>query len=145
MKTKTTFLCLFMLFAISSWGQKSTPNENPTFYNTERSIFLKGTSKTQDVVIKVDDKTERLDLSITGLVSIGEVAIEIYDPKGKKQSNFNIKNQLSLDTENKGAVREDVKGEISKSIIEPQIGNWIVKLIPKDVYANIKIKTQVKL
>lgn len=114
-----------------------SPKNSETKVNMVRTIQLENDSKTEDVFIEIKEKTQKLQIMISSSVKGGKLTIELYDPNDMKQGNFTIETQL------KSEKKEQVNGNINKSIIEPQFGKWWVKIIPKDVTGDLKINTAI--
>lgn len=130
----TTFL-LLIIFPCLTFSQDTEQGLN-------RSIVLSGDSKTEEIIIKVDEQTLELSLSVKSSVSKGKLSIEIYDPKGEAQGNFSVGTQLNS---NKGGDKETgkkeevVSGRINKLLNDPIRGNWIIKIIPDQAMGKIDI------
>lgn len=114
-----------------------TPKKSETKVDMARTIQFENDSKAEDIFIEIKEKTQRLQLVISSSVRAGKLTIELYDPNGIKQGYFTIETQL------KSEKKEQVNGNISKSIIEPQFGKWWVKIIPRDVTGDVRIHTAI--
>lgn len=163
MKKKVISLTLGLIFALSTtvWGQKQEKNSNSsssistststasassnssdienTKVSIERAIWLDNDSKTKEIVIPVETKSKKLQLVINSAITSGKLSIEIYDPKGEKQGNFSIGTQTNLGSQ------EKVRGNISKSLKEPLVGKWMIKIIPSEASGDVHIQTSIKL
>jgi len=153
MKKRKSYLIIGILFiSLTASGQKAffegrvietnekeffSPKNSETKVNMVRTIQLENDSKTEDVFIEIKEKTQKLQIMISSSVKGGKLTIELYDPNDMKQGNFTIETQL------KSEKKEQVNGNINKSIIEPQFGKWWVKIIPKDVTGDLKINTAI--
>ena len=162
MKKRAVYLiiCIFLV-PLASFGQ-IVSSSSETKVELQRTIQLKNDSKTEEIIIDIKPKTLKLAMWINSSVTHGTLTIEVYDPKGTKQGNYTIgtqlisgkyssctndgqpqligkysNGQLKLISEKK----EIVQGNIRKSLVEPQFGKWIVKIIPTDVTGNIRIQT----
>lgn len=142
MKKKTSCLIFnfFLLSMTTAWGQNqvsivTSSKDSQTKVNLERTIFLENNSKTEEVIINIEEQTQRFELMINSSVSAGKLTIEIYDPNGTKQGNFSVGTQLNSDKS------EKVNGNIIKSLNEPQTGDWKVKIIPAEATGIIGIRT----
>lgn len=135
-------LLSLILFADLTFAQS-------TDMTLERTISLPGDSKTEEIIVNVDEKLVHLVLTIKSTVSLGELSIEIYDPNGEKHGNFTVGNQLSSANtisikKQEGVVsgkNEIVNGTINKIIRQPMIGNWIIKIIPNKAKGRINIQS----
>jgi len=156
MKKRTSYLIIGILFiSLTAIGQTKeeeffSPKDSEAkaknffeFKNSEtkidlvRTIRLENDSKTDEVFIEIKEKTKKLQIIINSSVIDGTLTIELSDPNGIKQGNFSIGTQL------KSEKKEQVNGNIEKSIIEPQFGKWRVKIIPKNVTGNINVNTAI--
>ena len=106
-----------------------------TMFNMTRMIELDKDSEKEEIIIDVKENTQKFRLSINSGIENGTLTIELYDPKNVKKGNFTIGTQL------KSSKRETVNGDINKSIKEPEVGQWKVMIIPKNVSGAIQIKT----
>lgn len=73
-----------------------------------------------------------LNMNIESHINEGELTIELYDPQGEKQGNFTIGSPTF-------SSRESVRGSLSKRIVNPIKGEWVVKFIPKNASGTIEI------
>ena len=143
MKEKAAYLfILIFLVPLLSFGQDQRNNvsairNSETKVELERTIRLENDSGAEDVLIEISEKTRRLELMIVSKVRNGKVTIEIYDPKGIKQGSYTVGTLLSSEKE------ETVNGNIKKSLFEPQVGKWKIKIIPIDATGAIQIQTAI--
>ena len=117
-----------------------SPNLNyaqDTKFDLSRSIRFSGNTSTENITVKVKPDTEELHLSVKGRVRQGKLIIEIYDPNGVKQGYFAIESQV----ENAEGKTENVDGSIMKTIKLPVQGDWIVKIITKNAYGDVLMRT----
>lgn len=142
--------CLFAFSLLSLILFADLTFAQSTNVTLQRTISLPGDSKTEEIIVNVDEKLiYLLELSIKSTVSLGKLSIEIYDPKGEKHGNFTVGNQLN--SENTISIKkqegvtsgksEIVNGTINKIIREPMIGNWIIKIIPNKARGRINIQS----
>jgi hypothetical protein len=121
-------------------------NQN-TAFNLNRSIILypDKDTKVKDITLEVNEKTTIFSLNVACKVKLGNLTIELYDPKGDKQGEFSIESQmdqkLPLNGDDKYE-REIIEGNIQKEITNPIKGKWIIRLIPLKTYANVNIQSQ---
>ena len=111
----------------------------------DRRIRLFGDSAQEEITVKIDKKTDRFSLSINSHIEAGKLTIEIYDSHNEKRGNFSVGSQIGADQSAKDKTkgkREDVRGQINKSVREPISGNWKIKIIPIKAKGIISIKTQ---
>lgn len=123
-----SILILFLLYSVSTLAQERTS------FNIHRNIDLKNESQTKEVKIEMNEKECRFNLRINSMVRGGEVTIEIYNPKGKKQGNFSVGCEIQSDHS-----QETVNGQISKLIENPELGDWKIKIIPKNAVGKVAI------
>ena len=112
-------------------------NISETKVDLQRTIKLEKDSKSEDVILHIKKKTKKLDLLISSSINNGKLTIEVYSPDNIKQGNYTVGTQL------KSEKKEIVNGNIRKSLVEPQAGEWKVKIIPTDASGTIKIQTAV--
>ncbi|MEO5601548.1 MAG: hypothetical protein ABIR06_11545 [Cyclobacteriaceae bacterium] len=133
--------CIFLIsFAV--WGQKQERNvsvdtstvRSDTRVTLQREITLDKDSKSEEVILKIEDDVDRFELIINSKVITGNLKIEVYDPKGNKQGTFSVGTQLN------GEKSERVNGKISKSLKHPQSGNWKVNIFPTKATGIITIQ-----
>jgi hypothetical protein len=77
-----------------------------------------------------------INLELGSNIYEGELTIELYDSKGEKQGNFTIGSPIlsaKKDDSKTPPARETIRGSLSKRIVNPAKGEWIVKFIPKNV------------
>jgi len=136
MKKKTVLLIYVLFVSLSIFAQNENKQTNQTTnFNFQRTIKLEQNSKEEVVVINIEKQTKRFDFKIDTSVSSGKLTIEIYDSNGKKQGTFSVGNQLNLQN------AERAEGNINKSLVDPQSGDWKIKIIPIKVDGMIQINT----
>lgn len=103
-------------------------------FSVQSKIELNGSSEQSDMKIEVTSDKCHLDINVRCVITEGELKIEIYDEKGKKQGSFSTGGL----TENK-VVKSDpnLKKETVKKVngvVEENasIGTWIVRVIPSN-------------
>lgn len=141
MKISHPISVLFIALFIS----QLTFSQNTRFeINRSINFHPKKDIEPTNIIIKVDKQTVNFFLDISCKVRLGGLTVEIYDPKGEKQGEFSIESQMDKKLPLTGSdenEREIVNGNISKQINEPIKGDWFVKLIPNNTFANILIKS----
>ena len=130
-KSVQLFLSISMLlfFTTSMLGQDCTA------INQSRNIELDGSSENEEIKLNVADNVKKLHVGINSTISTGYLTVEIYDPKGKKKGYYSVESQMSSNAKKK----ETVCGQMQKEITDPLKGDWVIKLIPKNVKGNISI------
>ena len=113
-----------------------------TEFKTMRNLAFSESSKTQAVEINISKGTAQVNLDILCSVNEGNVTIEIYSPSGEKHGEFSVEG-LAVDDSGSlySSVKEGVSGQIMKRIINPEIGKWIIKFIPKKASGDVRIAT----
>lgn len=143
MKTKTAYLTFsIILLCFTVWGQKQNNVSadtssiiSDTRVNLERKISLESNSKSEDIILNIEENFDRFELVINSSVTAGDLKIEVYDPKGKNQGIFSVGTQLN------GEKLERVNGNINKSLKDPQSGHWKVSILPTKATGTITIQT----
>lgn len=132
-----SFLVIISLFIATFAFAQGQSNETTqeTGFEFERNIRLEKHSKEETITLSIVKDTKAMELKITSLVFAGKLTIEIYDSNNKKQGRFSVGTQLNI----KDA--ETAKGKITKSLIEPEVGDWKIKIIPENADGQIKIQT----
>lgn len=137
---KTIFGFLFVSFLFAS----VTIAQERTSFNLHRKVELKNDSKPKEITIEINEKKCRFNLRIRSTIYAGEVKLEIYDPKGNKQGNFQIGCQVEADfalnelAEDK--TLETVIGSTAKLVEDAMLGDWKVKIFPKNAVGNVMIE-----
>lgn len=147
MKNETTCLafCIFLV-SFTAYGQKQeanvsggTPSVKPdTRVNLQRKIRMEHDSKPEEVILSIDDEVDSFELIINSSVSAGNLIIEVYDPKGNKQGTFSGGTQLNA------RKSEQVSGNISKILKDPESGNWKVNIVPTEATGMVIIQTALR-
>jgi hypothetical protein len=144
MKNKTTCLtfCIFLI-SFTAWCQKQARNvsddtpsvTSDTKVHLEREMRLERNSKSEEVILNVEEIVDRFELVIHSTISAGNLKIETYDPNGNNQGTFSVGTQL------KAEKLERVTGNINKSLKDPEPGSWKVSLFPTEATGTITIRT----
>ena len=124
---------------------------------TNTLVYLpgKGVVLNEPSVVAVSEQDNTLNLKIQSKIREGELTIEIYDPKNEKRGNYSIGSQVKTTKSNSnktdmdkelellgtlmGVRKESVQGTITRTIKDPVKGNWVVKIIPKNVKGLVTI------
>ena len=126
---KTTFLSTFLLFtAVVCHAQDSQ-------VFIQRSIEFNGGTEKEEVIIYVEEGSGVLQVHINATINMGKLSVEIFDSKGVSKGKFSIGSQIV----NSDKVSETVRGTISKTIENPDKGEWKIKLTPENAKANVRI------
>ncbi len=105
---------------------------------SENYVFSPEKSQTKSVTIKVDKKNT-LFFSIRGYVNSGNTLIEILDPDGKKEGELSLEHTNKLDLGKDDKLSNSTSGSLNKTITNPEIGDWSIRISPKDSKGNVNI------
>lgn len=108
------------------------PKSN-TEFKFEREIQLEEHTKIETISFNVSEQTAHLKLNVRSIINSGKLIIEIYDSNDKKQGTFSVGNQLN------SKLKELAKGNITKSLKEPEVGVWKIKLIPTNATGQVRV------
>ena len=139
MKKRILFLMMislssFLVSAQSAITLNSQIDVDFTDFVLERSIVLNENSKTEEVLVEVQEKTISMKLEIRGRVKAGKLSIQIFNADGDKEGEFSVGNQT------KTSEREEANGRITKAVLEPKPGNWKIKIVPEKVDGIVDIR-----
>jgi hypothetical protein len=147
MKKVILYLLLATGLIIVNTGTVS--GQDVTVFRTESRITFDSESEEREVSVGVSDINTIMTLNIESFISSGHLTIEIYDPTGVKESNFNLgysvksKNEeikvKKADNKTMASEESPVRGNINKSIKNPIQGDWIIKMIAKNATGIIRI------
>lgn len=141
MKNRTILLTVTLLLSFTTFVQAQnnqtikTEKKQSTEFKFLRSIQLEDCKKNEKIIITIAEHTKEFELMIETSVSSGKLRVEIYDTNDKIQGNFSVGNQLGFEN------AEHAQGWINKSLIEPEAGDWIVKIIPINAKGMVLINT----
>jgi hypothetical protein len=140
MRNKAIYLSICVsLTTVAGWGQQSDQvnvgsSKFQTRVDLHREIKLDNTSESEDIILNIDVGVDRLEVIISSIITSGNLKIELFDPKGASQGTFSVGTQLAKKIER-------VKGNINKSLNDPQAGVWKVTVVPKYATGNLVIQT----
>lgn len=122
-------ILLFVVIGTSVYSQEET------MFSLQSKIELNGTSEPSDMKIEVTMDKCYFDLNVRCILTEGELKIEIYDEKGKKQSSFStgglVENKIVKPEPNLMKESEKkVNGRLVKE--NASIGTWTVRIIPNN-------------
>ena len=130
------FTCLVVFVAMSTYSDAQQNSQKCcNSISLERSIKFEGSSDTEEITIEVNEDIKMMHLGVNGIISSGQLTVEVYDPKGDKYGNFSIESQIKSNDKK----REKVCGQMQRQIEKPMKGKWVVKLIPVKVSGDISI------
>lgn len=134
----TKFITVFSLLLLMSFYSSA---QDCSGISSNRSIELDSSSDKEKIKIEVTENVQKLHFGISSTITSGDLTVEIYDPKGKKQGNFSVESQLNSSTSSNAKKKELVCGSMQKGISNPMKGDWTIKLIPKKVTGTVAIHT----
>jgi|GEM_PF-2230953 len=137
----TPLLALFMLAPLLMNGQMvevatEQQGHGQTQVELSRSLSLENDSKEENIIIAVNKKMLSLDLRISARIGDGKIEIEIYSPSGKKEWNISVGKQTKSDK------LEEVFGTIAKKLVDPEAGDWVVKLKPANATGIVTLNSK---
>jgi len=126
-KSFITILGILLFFVIG------TSVYSQDVFSVQSKIELNGSSKPSDMKIEVTMDKCHFDLNVRCVITQGELKIEIYDEKGKKQGSFSTgglaeNKVVKSDPDLKKETVKKVNGVVVKE--NASIGTWIVRVIP---------------
>lgn len=139
-KVKLVFGILFVSFFFTT----VIIAQEQTGFDLNRKIELKDDSKTKTIKIEVNKKNCQFNLKIRSLINAGEVKIELFDHENKKQGNFSVGCQIqaeyAINAIKKNKSIETVNGQITKYIVNPPLGEWTIRIHPKNSVGQVQIE-----
>jgi len=115
-------------------------------YDVQKQIKLNNESEMQEIILPVKDSVNSLTILVQSNIQVGDLTLEILDPKGDKHGYFSIGSQLSTPIKNKSKYQgksgyysnpDKANGSLSRTINKPQEGDWKIKILPKDATGTI--------
>ncbi|HSO89242.1 MAG TPA: hypothetical protein VLQ91_22000, partial [Draconibacterium sp.] len=108
-------------------------SQENTMFSLQNRIELNGTSEPSDLKIEVTMDKCYFDLNVRCILTEGDLKIEIYDEKGKKQGSFSTgglaeNKVVKSDPNLKKETVKKVNGVVVKE--NASIGTWTVRVIP---------------
>lgn len=130
-------ILLFSVFVVSVGYSQEVTN-----FSLERKISFRDNSEKKEIKVEVSENSV-FSMEIKSVLTQGEVKVEIYNQKGKKQGNFSVECQVATnDSKERNMFQpiETVTGNYSKRNNTTEGGTWIVKIAPKNAIGNVSIK-----
>jgi hypothetical protein len=120
-------ILLFVVIGTSVYSQD--------VFSVQSKIELNGSSEQSDMKIEVTMDNCHFDLNVRCVITQGELKIEIYDEKGKKQGSFSTgglteNKVVKSDSNLKKETVKKVNGVVVKE--NASVGTWIVRVIPSN-------------
>jgi len=120
-------ILVFLVMATSLYSQEET------MFSVQSKIELNGSSEPSDMKIEVTIDKCHFDINVRCVITQGELKIEIYDEKGKKQGSFSTgglaeNKVVKSDPDLKKETVKKVNGVVVKE--NASVGTWIVRVIP---------------
>jgi len=126
-------------------GQAGQANQTDnTEFKLTKTINLNGESEKVEIIIPVAEGKIGLTIKISSVIVGGELTIEVYDPTGEKMGNYSVGSQNSIKIVGKtyNPTQSDaISGQITKSVLFPNIGNWKINVIPKNAKGSIDLES----
>jgi hypothetical protein len=118
-------ILLFVVIGTSVYSQD--------VFSVQSKIELNGSSEPSDMKIEVTSDKCHFDINVRCVITQGELKIEIYDEKGKKQGSFSTgglteNKVVKSDSNLKKETVKKVNGVVVKE--NASVGTWIVRVIP---------------
>lgn len=143
MKNQIVCLAVCVSLSFATWGQQpetKVPAQAPsaksdTKVSLQRNIKLERDSKSEEVILPIEDDVDVFKLIVTSSVTAGNLKIEVYDPEGNRQGTYSVGTQLNA------RKPEHVNGNINKALKDPQTGNWKVNIVPAEATGTVTIQT----
>lgn len=133
------------LNVLPSAGQiSSSDGLSRTNFTLNRKVALMQESETKEIKVNCKENLNVFDMVIEASIYKGNLKIEIFNPKGKKIDSFDIESSILKDTKSQTLTEWEsnmVTGQIHKSFENPLPGNWIVKIIPDEVFGDVNISS----
>ena len=123
------------IFGILFFAVIGTSVYSQDLFSVQSKIELNGSSEPSDMKIEVTTDKCHFDINVRCVITQGELKIEIYDEKGKKQGSFSTgglaENKIVKSDPNlKKETVKKVNGVVVKE--NASIGTWIVRVIPSN-------------
>ena len=120
-------IILFVIIGTSVYSQD--------VFSVQSKIELNGSSEPTDMKIEVTIDKCHFDINVRCVITQGELKIEIYDEKGKKQGSFSTgglseNKVVKSDPNLKNETVKKVNGVVVKE--NASVGTWIVRVIPSN-------------
>jgi hypothetical protein len=120
-------ILLFIVIGTSVYSQD--------VFSVQSKIELNGSSEPSDMKIEVTSDKCHFDINVRCVITQGELKIEIYDEKGKKQGSFSTgglteNKVVKSDSNLKKETVKKVNGVVVKE--NASVGTWIVRVIPSN-------------
>jgi hypothetical protein len=120
-------ILLFVVIGTSVYSQD--------VFSVQSKIELNGSSEQSDMKIEVTMDNCHFDLNVRCVITQGELKIEIYDEKGKKQGSFSTGGMaenkvVKSDPNLKKETVKKVNGVVVKE--NASVGTWTVRVIPSN-------------
>ncbi len=135
---------MIILLVISSIGlaqEAPKANSSQGYSKLERSnsLLFKNESKISEVQVSISDEYNFLSLNIVCSLTAGELLVEVVNPKGEIKGNYTVINNSVITMGKNTESKETVNGQMEKRFRNPSIGNWIVRVKPKNATGSAKI------
>jgi hypothetical protein len=139
MKNKITIIAIILFSSLSGFGQDRSGEvyiQGNDVQSIERFIKLKEHTKEETIKVEISENTYSFELNVQTTIYSGKLTVEIYNPNQEKEGTFSVGTQLNMPDS------EMAKGQINKKFIEPQPGEWTIKMIPAKASGEVMILSQ---
>ena len=124
----------------NSHSNHNSHSSHCTTLSLDREIKLTNfDSEKREIKLNVAKNTTRVSLNVNCIVEVGDLTIEVYNSKGKKQGDFSVEG-TSKSKFKKGDT-EPVQGQINLDTSAPVEGDWTIKIIPKQAIGKILVRS----
>jgi|GEM_PF-1655025 len=121
---------LFFLLALGAMQAKAQAIKG--------SITLKDSTLSRSIPVEVAAGTKSIKFTVKVYLAVGEVAVSLTDPNGKKAAGG-----FSLNTHTKGGGNEPSKGELSADETPKVPGTWKFNIRAKDATGTFNYQIEV--
>jgi hypothetical protein len=130
-------ILLFVVIGTSVYSQD--------VFSVQSKIELNGSSEPSDMKIEVTIDKCHFDINVRCVITQGELKIEIYDEKGKKQGSFSTgglteNKVVKSDSNLKKETVKKVNGVVVKE--NASVGTWTVRVIPTNATGEFALDYQ---
>ncbi len=136
-------IILLMISSIGLAQEAPKVNSSQGFSKLERSnsLLFKNESKISEVQVSISDEFNFLSLQIECTLTAGELLVEILNPKGEIKGNYTVINNSVITKGKNTESKETVNGQMDKRFRNPKVGDWIVRVKPKNATGTVKISS----
>ena len=138
-KTVKTILGILLFVVIGT----SVYSQDKTMFDLHNYVKFDKASKPTEMKIEVTSDQCYLELSVNCRLTDGDLKIEIYDEKGKKQASFStggeVENKIAKsDSDIQIESQKTVSGRLAKENVS--IGTWAIRIIPNNATGDLTLQ-----